>query len=151
MWQRRSLRFWLMSPYVPKADGIGSFASLCKILSVENTVWRGRWELWVRDEGEVELTEHSWHMALWCTGAVAEGGMWWKCVCEGERDGVGERSCILPQSLLLQIDSLQLGRRRDTAIMHILQSHYVNRFERLLFYYWSTSVSGRSLLFGCVC
>lgn len=24
-------------------------------------------------------------MALWCTGAVAEGGMWWKCVCVRER------------------------------------------------------------------
>lgn len=55
-------------------------------------------------------------------------------VCEGESDGVGERSFILPQSLLLQIDCLQLGRSRETAIMHILQRHYVNRFEHLLFF-----------------
>lgn len=92
--------------------------------------WRGGWERRVSDGGEVGLTGLM-HRSCGRRRSVWRGrekGMGWDGVGEGER----EREKCHPtssESLLLQIDCWQLGERRETAIMHILQPHYVNRSE----------------------
>lgn len=78
--------------------------------------WRGRWERRVSDGGEVGLT-----------GLMHRSRGRRRSVWRGK-----EREKCRPtssESLLLQIDCWQLGERRETAIMHILQPHYVNRLE----------------------
>ncbi len=97
------------------ADGRGSFAV---------REWWGRWERRVSDAGEVGLTGLM-HRSRGRGRSVWRGREEW--------DGVREREKCLPstssESLLPQIDCWQLCERRETAIMHILQPHYINRLE----------------------